>query len=182
MIYINLLPVRQVRARLRARNEVAIYLASVFVLLIALSMVAIDRLSVSDKLKSENVVLIKKKASYQDTINEINKLKKDKKTQQTKLNVITELKKTSQVSVHVMDEIANLTPQNRLWLQSMKLSENKLDVAGIALDNATIAQFMDSISTSTYFTNSALTKSSQTEVAGAKLKSFSLKIDVSTPK
>lgn len=182
MIYINLLPVRQVRARLRARNEVAIYLASVIFLLIGLSMFALNKISLSDNLKTENLVLTKKKASYQKTIDEINQLKKNKKIQQTKLNVITKLKKTSQVSVHVMDEIANLTPQNRLWLQSMKLSENKLDVAGIALDNATIAQFMDSISTSTYFTNSALTKSSQTEVAGAKLKSFSLKIGVTTPK
>jgi len=160
----------------------AIYFASIIFLLIALSMVAMNKLSITDNLKTENMVLTKKKASYQKTINEINKLKKNKKTQQTKLNVITKLKKTSQVSVHVMDEIAHLTPQNRLWLNTLKLSNNKLDVAGIALDNATIAQFMDSISTSTYFTNAALTKSSQKVIAGAKLKSFSLKIDVSTPK
>ena len=182
MTHINLLPVRQIRARLRVRNEVALYLASILFLMVALSMVALNKISVTDNLKTENVVLTKKKASYQKTLDEINKLKKDKKTQETKLNVIKKLKKGSQVSVHVMDELANLTPSNRLWLKTMKLSGKKLTVAGTALDNATIAQFMDSISASTYFSKAALTKSSQTVVAGAKLKSFSLKIGVKTPK
>jgi type IV pilus assembly protein PilN len=182
MTQINLLPVRQIRARLKLRNEVAIYLASIIFMLIALGMASLNTLSTIDNLKTENMVLIKKKASYQKTLDEITKLKKDKKTQETKLNVIKKLKKGSQISVRAMDEIANLTPANRLWLKSLKLSGGNLTVTGIALDNATIAQFMNSITASTYFRKVALTKSSQTVIAGAKLKSFSLKIGVKTPK
>ncbi|MEN8135177.1 MAG: PilN domain-containing protein [Thermodesulfobacteriota bacterium] len=182
MTHINLIPVRQIRARLQVRNEVAMYLASIIFLLIALGMFALNKISTSERLKAENVSLTKKKASYQKTIDEINKLKKDKKIQETKLNVIKKLKKNSQVSVHVMDEIANLTPSNRLWFKTMSLKGMRLNIAGTALDNATIAQFMNSISASTYFKKSALTKSSQTVIAGAKLKSFSLKVGIKTPK
>ena len=54
-----------------------------------------------------------------------------------------------------------------------KLTGKKLSVAGIALDNATIAQFMNSISASEYFSAATLSSSSQKVIAGAKLKSFS---------
>ncbi|MCK4837175.1 MAG: PilN domain-containing protein [Desulfobulbaceae bacterium] len=182
MTHINLLPVRQIRARLQVRNEIAIYLASIVFLLLALAMFSLNKISVSQGLQSDKAALTKERDHYQKYITETAKLKKDKKTQETKLNVIKKLKRTSQVSVHVMDEIANLTPANRLWLKTMSLSGAQLALAGTALDNATIAQFMNSISASTYFGKAALNKSSQTVVAGAKLKSFSLKIGVETPK
>lgn len=181
MIHINLLPVRQLRARLQARNEVAIYLASILFLLVALGMVTLNKISVVTALQSRNSVLSAKKASYQPIINEINKLKQDKITQETKLNVIKELKKGSQVTVHVLDELANLTPSKRLWLKTLTQSGENLSIAGIALDNATIAQFMNNISASEYFSGSELASSSQTVIAGAKLKSFSLKIGVTSP-
>lgn len=181
MTYINLLPVRQIRARLQVRNEVAIYIGAIVLLAVGLSLVALGKISVAERLHGENTVLVKKKASYQPILNEINKLKKDKQTQETKLNVIKELKKGSQVSIHVMDELVNLTPANRLWLNSMKLSAGSLNIAGIALDNNTIAQFMDSIAASDYFSVAELASSSQTVIAGAKLKSFSLKIGVKSP-
>jgi type IV pilus assembly protein PilN len=182
MIYINLLPVRQIRDRIRVRNEVAIYLASIIFLMIALSMVALNKIAVVNGLKSENVVLSKKKASYQPILNEIEKLKKDKTTQETKLNVIKTLKQGSQDSVHVMDEIATLTPAKRVWLKNLAMSGYSLRIEGIALDNATIAQFMNNIVSSDYFSGAELAKSSQTVIAGAKLKAFSLLIAIKPPK
>lgn len=178
MININLLPVRQIRKRLQVRNEVAIYFASIIFLLIGLSLVTLNKLSSIDGLKSENLVLTTKKASYQPILDEIEKLKKDKQEQETKLNVIKTLKKGSLVTVRVMDEIATLTPSKRLWLNSMTQSGNSLNVSGIALDNATIAQFMNNISDSAFLSGSELASSSQTVVAGAKLKSFSLGISI----
>ena len=181
MIHINLLPVRQIRKRLQVRNEVAIYMFSVIILMIFISLVALNKISQIDDLKGENQVLSKKKASYQPILNEIAKLKKDKKEQETKLEVIKKLKTGSQVTVHVMDELARLTPSNRLWLKNFRQSVAGLSIAGVALDNATIAQYMNSIANSDYFSGAELASSSQTVVAGAKLKSFSLSIGVASP-
>ncbi|MDF1578115.1 MAG: PilN domain-containing protein [Desulfurivibrionaceae bacterium] len=178
MIHINLLPVRQIRARLQTRNEVAIYLALVAVVLVFVSMAALNMISTVDQLQGQSKTLTAKKASYQPILNEINKLKKDKETQQTKINVIKSLKENSQVSVRVLDEMVNLVPAGRVWLNSLRQSGKSLDVSGIALDNATIAQFMNNISASEYFSGSELASSSQTVVSGAKLKSFSLKISI----
>jgi type IV pilus assembly protein PilN len=181
MIHINLLPVRQIRKRLQVRNEVAIYMASMLVLLLFINLVALNKISSINNLKGENQVLSKKKASYQPILNEIAKLKKDKKEQETKLEVIKKLKTGSQVTVHVMDELSRLTPSNRLWLGSLRQFGLGLTITGVALDNATIAQYMNNIVTSEYFSGAELASSAQTVIAGAKLKSFSLSVGVVSP-
>jgi type IV pilus assembly protein PilN len=181
MIHINLLPVRQIKQRLQVRNEVAIYCASlVFVIFAIGSVVLGQNLKIKD-LKAQNQVLNSKKESYQPILTEIDKLKKDKKEQETKLEVIKKLKTGSQVTVHVMDELAKLTPTNRLWLTSLTQSGVKANISGIALDNATIAQFMQSIGASDYFSGAELSQTSQTTIAGAKLKSFALAIGITPP-
>jgi len=178
MIHINLLPVRQIRQRLEVRNEIAIFFASVFVLVLLLAIVTGNKISTIADLKSENKVLSTKKASYQPILNEIEKLKKDKKEQETKLEVIKKLKTGSQTTVRALDKIASLTPTNRLWLKSLKQTGNSVDLTGIALDNATIAQYMKGMTNSEYFSSAELSKSDQTIIAGAKLKSFQLKINI----
>jgi len=157
-------------------------MASLLILLMFIGLVSLNKLSTVDSLKGENQVLSKKKASYQPILNEIEKLKKDKREQETKLDVIKKLKTGSQITVHVMDEIAKLTPSNRLWLNSLRQFGMGLSVAGVALDNATIAQYMNNIAASDYFSGAELASSSQTVIAGAKLKSFSLSVGVVSQK
>jgi type IV pilus assembly protein PilN len=181
MIHINLLPVRQIKQRLQIRNEVAIYGASLLVLFVAIGSAVLGQNLTINDLTSQNQVLTNKKASYQPILNEIEKLKKDKLEQETKLEVIKKLKTGSQVTVHVMDQLAKLTPTNRLWLNSLNQSGTDVKISGIALDNATIAQFMQSINESSYFSGAELSQTSQTTIAGAKLKSFAMTIGITPP-
>jgi type IV pilus assembly protein PilN len=182
MIHINLLPVRQIKQRLRVRNEVAIFLASMGLLTMLIISVAGGQIIKVNALSSENKILTAKKASYQPILEEIEKLKKDKKEQETKLDVIKKLKAVSQVTVRILDELAKIFPTNRLWLTSLRQSGNTMDLAGVALDNATIAQFMQNITESPYFSSALLSQAQQTAVAGAKLKSFSLSVGIEPPR
>lgn len=88
--------------------------------------------------------------------------------------MIGKLKKGSKVTVRVLDDLANLTPTRRLWLVSLDQKPGSLQLSGIALDNATIAQFMKSLNESPYFTDPKLSRSSLMVVGGRKLKQFSL--------
>lgn len=182
MIHINLLPVRQIKQRLRVRNEVAIFLASLGLLAMVLLSVAGGLILKVNALTGENKELTAKKASYQPILDEIEKLKKDKKEQETKLDVIKKLKTVSQITVRIVDELAKTFPANRLWLTSLRQSGTSMDLAGVALDNATIAQFMQSINGSSYFSSVALSQTQQITIAGAKLKSFTLQVGISPPK
>jgi len=178
MIYINLLPVRQIKKKIQARNKVLGMGISLLGVLAILGLVALVLGFKVGELKASIKDLTKEKAKYQTTINQIEKLKIDQKLLETKLNTISQLKKGSQLTVRVMDELANLTPSSRLWITKMTFNGSILKVSGIALDNATIADYMETIITSPYFRSAELSGTSTKGVSGRQLKSFSLTIPV----
>ncbi|KPJ99132.1 MAG: hypothetical protein AMJ60_06060 [Desulfobacterales bacterium SG8_35] len=178
MIHINLLPVKQIKKKIQARNRIfglGITFLAVLALLGVVGLVL--GFKVGD-LKADISGLQKEKAKYQTTINQIEQLQKDQSLLETKLNTISQLKKGSQLSVRVMDELATLTPASRLWLSSMSFNGTILRISGIALDNATIADYMETIISSPYFATAELSGTSTTAVQGRQLKSFSLTIKV----
>jgi type IV pilus assembly protein PilN len=178
MIHINLLPVRQIKKKIQARKHVFGLGITLLAILALLGVVALVLGFKVGELKASIATLNKEKAKYQTTINQIEQLKKDQALLETKLNTISQLKKGSQLSVRVMDELASLTPSSRLWLNSMSFNGSILRIAGIALDNATIADYMETIVTSPYFATAELSGTSTTGVQGRQLKSFSLTINV----
>ena len=178
MIYINLLPVRQIKKKIQARNRVFGLGATLLAVAAILGLFALVLGFKIDDLNASITALTKEKAQYQTTINQIEQLKKDRDLLETKLNTISQLKKGSQLSVRVMDELATLTPSSRLWLNSMSFNGASLRISGIALDNATIADYMETIITSPFFATAELSGTSTTGVQGRLLKSFSLTVNV----
>lgn len=178
MIYINLLPVRQIKKKIKARNKVIGMGITLLGVLVILGIVALVLGFKVGELNAKIASLKKEKARYQTTINQIEKLKKDQKLLETKLNTISQLKKGSQLTVRVMDELATLTPSSRLWINQMSFNGSVLKISGTALDNATIADYMETITTSPYFGSAHLSGTSTKAVSGRQLKTFSLTIQV----
>lgn len=182
MVRINLLPVKQIKKVLKARKEVIAFLLALLALSVLILGLAFTRVMLVNDLHAAINELKKEKNSYQSTINEIEKLKKDKATLETKLATIKKLKKGSHITVRILDEIANLTPANRMWLNSFNQTPDSLKLSGVALDNETIAQFMKLIKESPLFVDAELVNSSLVVVANRKLKSFSLTCSVTPVK
>lgn len=178
MITINLLPVRQIKRRNLARKKIFGMGVTLLIVLAVLGLAAMVLGFKIDDLNATISQLQQEKAKYQTTINQIEQLKKDQKLLETKLNTISMLKKGSQLTVKVMDEVARLTPSNRLWLSSMAFNGTVLTLNAVALDNATIADYMETILTSPYFVNVELSGTSNTGISGRVLKAFSLTINV----
>ena len=178
MIYINLLPVRQIKKKIQARKQIFGMVATLFGVLAVLGLIALLLLFKVDELNASIKSLNKEKAKYQTTINQIEKLKKDQKLLETKLNTISKLKKGSQLVVRVMDELARLTPSSRVWVNKMSFSGTSLKISCTALDNATVADFMEIIETSPYFVSAKLSSTTSKKIQGRNLKSFSLAIAV----
>lgn len=181
MIRINLLPIKQLKKRARLQREVVILAASFLAVLVVLGTISYAMSQKVSGLHNEIEALEKKKASYRPILNQIAKLQRDKKTLETKLKTIEQLKQGSQLTVRILDEVASRTPTSRLWLQSLKQSGAQLQLTGVALDNETIAQYMQQLNSSPFFNNIELANSSQTVIAGNKLKSFSLTFGVAPP-
>ena len=123
----------------------------------------------------------RRKKKYEAVNKKIKKIKKEQALLETKLGVIKDLKANSQLPVRVLDEIARLTPASRMWLKSFSLDQSSIILNGIALDNATIADYMKTLSDSPFFERAELKNSKQTIVANQKLKSYGMSIKINKP-
>lgn len=178
MIRINLLPTRQLKKRLRLRNEFFAFLGAVAAVLVLIGVVALSQTQTIANLKKTIANLNTERDRYQAVLKKIEAIKKQKADLDAKLAVIDKLKLNSQITVRMLDEIANLTPANRMWLQSLQLSASAIKLSGIALDNSIIAQYMKDLSGSLFFADPDLANSSETKIAEKKLKAFALTITV----
>lgn len=178
MIRINLLPVKQIKQRIRARQEIMALIVTFLVLLGVMALVGYRQTVRIADLQAETTRLTQEKQKFQTVIAEIERLKKEQAIIETKLSVIKGLKGASQLPARVLDEMANLTASDRMWLTSLDYTGPAITLAGTALDNATIAEYMEKIGKSGLFTGAELKNSSLTMVGNQKLKSFSMTISV----
>ncbi|MDR0477009.1 MAG: PilN domain-containing protein [Desulfobulbaceae bacterium] len=181
MWQINFLPVRQLKKREQAKGQLAVFLL-VFVLVGVMCAVAwlIQTKDINLE-RNRNAQLSKEKQNLQPKLTLIDKLNKDKEELERKSEVIEQLKKESSLTVRVMDEIASRVDGNRLWLISMAVTGGNVDLKGIALDNESIAQFMDDLKNSPFVRDVSLAESSQKSLAGRDLKSFTIACRVAPP-
>ncbi|MEJ2689118.1 MAG: PilN domain-containing protein [Deltaproteobacteria bacterium] len=181
MIRINLLPIKQIRQKAALRQQVMGFLCLFLLVLVSLAVTYQWQASTISSLNASIAKLNKEKGRYNKIIKEIAELKKTKNLLDAKVNAIKQLKEKSSLAVHIVDEVATRTPQDRMWLTGLTQNGSTLSLQGVALDNATIAQYMQSMEESPYFMNAELKNSSLTQVSGQKLKSFSMTLTIVVP-
>jgi type IV pilus assembly protein PilN len=174
MVHINLLPVRQIKQKVAARKELTTVFITFLLLLAALGAVGYFQNSTASKLQKDIVQLNNEKQQYAKTLKLIKQLEQDKALIEKQIAIIKQLKQSSSLTVHILDEVANRTPADRMWLTSLSQSGTDLKIAGMALDNRTIAKYMEDLKASPYITSVNLAGSSLKSYAGRNLKSFSL--------
>lgn len=181
MVHINLLPVRQIKQKAAAKKQLLTFFLSFLMLLGVLGLVGFFQASTASSIDHDIAELNKEKNRHAATLRLIKRLEKDKKTIETRISVIKQLKKSSSLTVHVLDETANIIPSERLWLTSLIQSGGTLQLSGMALDNRTIAKFMEDLRRSPFFKGINLVDSSLKSYAGRNLKAFSLSCAVGVP-
>jgi type IV pilus assembly protein PilN len=181
MLKINLLPIRQLKKRAQAARQLFGIVLLFVGTLAVLTTVGVIQAQRIDGLESDIVQLNKQKDSFAPTLKKIAELKKDKEEINRKTEIIKQLKTDSSLTVRVLDEVANKVDNQRMWLESLQQDKAALKLTGIALDDQTVAQFMDNLKASPFVQDVALSNSSQKAVAGTNLKSFELICTVSQP-
>lgn len=181
MLKINLLPVRQLKKRAKAKTQLFGMVFLFLLVLVALGGTGFLQVQKISTLKGEIADLQKIKKSYQPTLDKIDKLRKDSEELVRRTEIIKKLKTDSSLTVRTLDEVANRVDNQRMWLVSLRQQTSSLSLSGVALDNQTIAQFMDNLKESLFIRNVALTNSSLKVVSGRNLKSFQLNCKVAQP-
>ncbi|WP_163337866.1 PilN domain-containing protein [Desulfopila sp. IMCC35008] len=181
MLQINLLPVRQLKKRAKARYQIFSVLLLFLAFLAILGFIGFFQTQKVAALNETIAAIEKEKKSYQPILDKIKTIEAAKKELVRKTAVIDKLKADSSLTVRVLDEVANIIDNERMWLLTLNQQGGSLSLSGMALDNQTVAQFMDNLKLSPFITSVNLSNSSLKQVAGRDLKSFSLSCAVSQP-
>ena len=181
MLKINLLPIRQLKKRAKARSQIAagiVVFISVLVLLGLVGMLQAGRIST---LNDDIAAKTAEKKSFDKVVQELAELEKKRLDLNNKIQIINNLKSDSSLTVHILDEVSKLIDNNRMWLTTLNQRGGSLKLTGYALDNQTVAQFMDELETSPFIRTVSLNNSSLKQVSGTDLKEFALSCDVAMP-
>ena len=182
MIKINLFPFRAARIKENIRRQVTVYSLSVVFLILLLGVFPYNPysyLSLDKKLKSlreEKDDKEKNLDKFKDITVKIKKLDEDKADLKVKLKTIKDLEKGKAGPVKLLDDIAMSVPRDKLWLTRLAEEKGKLTLEGTAMDNETVADFMDSLKGTDSVTSVELVRTRQKNIKelDLNLKDFAL--------
>jgi type IV pilus assembly protein PilN len=86
--------------------------------------------------------------------------------------VIAQLESDRYAPVILMDTMTQVLVSKRMWFTNLSVSDTKVDITGIALDEKTVADFMVRLQDSGLFSNVELKSVKRTQVEKSNLKSF----------
>jgi type IV pilus assembly protein PilN len=143
MIKINLLPFRAARKKENIKRQISFYVLIVGLLLVFLSYNFLKLNSKLSSLQEEETDIQGQLVQLDKTIKEISQLEKQIKEIKAKLAVIKRLQAGKTGPVRLLEEISRAVPKDKLWLKSFKETKGSLTLEGTAMDNETVALFMD---------------------------------------
>jgi type IV pilus assembly protein PilN len=175
MIRINLLPFRAARKKENIRRQVSIFVLSLILVVI---LAAWFNYLLSDKVKSiENQIkdTTTQVEKYNKINHEIAEIRKKLDILNKKIKVIKSLDLTRKAPVELLNDMTQFVVEQQMWLTNLEEKAGIIKVAGIALDNPTIAEFMTRIqSTGKYVDVKLLSISQDTSVKTLQLKKFNI--------
>jgi Tfp pilus assembly protein PilN len=77
----------------------------------------------------------------------------------------------------MLDELTDLVPR-KLWINTFKESSKRVTVDGVAESGPVIADFLENLKSSKYFTNPVLSVVNSQEQEGLKLHKFTITFQV----
>ena len=181
MIRINLLPVRAAQKKEHLRSQIAILVLSVILSIAACAAVyaslsvKVSGVKEDIKTKQDEVVRLKK------AIGEVGRFKKLQEELRGKLDVLDELKAKRSGPVRLLDELSNAMP-DKVWIQSFKEKGGKISIAGLGLNEETVAEFLQRIEASPYYKGVELKVIEQKKQGGRTVQKFSIDCRIESPK
>ena len=174
MIRINLLPFRAARKKENIRRQVSIFLLSLAFLLIILFYYNWNLGHKIDGLNA-NIKQTKSELNKYDKINkEIAEIKNKLSNLKKKMAVMKTLESNRFEPTRLLDTMTQVTVPKRMWFTSLESKDNKVSIAGIALDNKTVADFMVRLEQTGLFSDVDLNTLKQRKVEKSNLKSFQI--------
>lgn len=178
---INLLPHREARRAADLRETMAVLFLG---LVVVLAGIFFSAQSVKSDLEMATASVVQLQADierYKPQQALVAEFKQQKKELQDKLDIIASLERARSGPVRVLDELSANTP-DRLWLTSISTKGKVIKLEGQSLDTGVVADFLRGLSSSPFFSNVDLDKTSGGNVVrGVRLVNFVIRADMESP-
>jgi type IV pilus assembly protein PilN len=173
MIRINLLPVRQLKRQALLRQQLYIFGAIMATVSIAVGFVwMMDRRALA-RLEAEQTELRANLERLKPIVDDVNALERREKLLNARIATIQRLRSNQRGPVRVLDELSRHLP-DQAWLEAIDESAGVYKVAGYALTNFAVADFLRNLQRSKEFTAVDLVSSEQAVIANHEIKKFSI--------
>lgn len=181
MIRINLLPVRAARKRENIRRQVSVFALCIVFTVSAMAYLAVFMTGTISDLTAKIEAAQRDLKGYQTAANRVKKIKSELQKLREKTDIIAKLEENRTGPVQIMDALTSLVVAERMWLTSLTQAGGKMDLAGVAMDNKTIADFMTRLENSPYFKVVDLISSKQIKLRkDKKFKQFTMTCQLSS--
>jgi len=182
MTRINLLPVQEARRAAGRRQEMALGALSIAVALFGFVVAHGWQQARVSAVNREIRRLTTELAAIQGPYADVTRIESHKQDLREKLRVIAELETKKVGPVRVLAGLSGATP-DKLWLTEFTDQNGSLRVAGMGVDEQTVADFLRRLATQPFFRSVDLDETSQVDQDGAKLKKFVIRaqLDYAAP-
>jgi type IV pilus assembly protein PilN len=174
MIRINLLPFRSTRKKENIRRQLSIFLLSLAFAVVAIFGIYFLLSSQVDDLNSRIASTQAELEKYDKINREIEEIKKKLDNLNKKLTVIRELEVSRYEPVRLMDTLAQVIIEKRMWFTALDAKADVVNISGVAMDDKTVADFMVRLEGSGLFSSVNLKTLRQVEIQKTNLKSFEI--------
>ena len=177
MIRINLLAVRELQAEITRRRELTIGGVVLGIALLALLAAHLLQSWHLSGLESELTQLRGDLQALSVKIKELGDLQNKIKEARGKNKIIDDLKKKKSGPVLVMENLAGAAPAT-LWLTDLQEAGGSLSLSGVAVDNKTVADFINGLEASKHFKGVELIETTEGSGPTAGFKKFAIRSTV----
>ncbi|MEJ5347199.1 MAG: PilN domain-containing protein [Desulfosoma sp.] len=176
MIRINLLPAEKKPVRSTARQYLLLYVLCVAVTGAAIGFVWYNQAGNIEKLQRRESELKAEAAKYAKYEKVLQDLTKQKELIQKKKEVIQGLERDRDKMARVLALLSLWVPADKVWFETVTVTGDKVDVAGIALSDESVAEFMRNLEQSPFVVRGSviLAYSKQTSLGDRKLRDYRL--------
>jgi len=174
MIRINLLPFRSDRKKENIRRQLSIFLLSVILALVVIFGINFLLGTQIDDLNSRITSTQAELEKYEKINREIEEIKRKLDTLNKKLAVIRDLEVSRYEPVRLMDTLAQVIVEKRMWFTALDVKTDVVNISGVAMDDKTVADFMVRLEGCGLFSAVSLKTLRQAEIQKTNLKSFEI--------
>ena len=175
MIRINLLPHRETKRKARQQQFSVLSGITLFLGIITVGAVHLMITGQIEHQESRNTYMTKQISVLDKQIDEIKKIRAQTQELLARKQVVETLQDNRSDVVHLLDQLVRLLPDG-VYLESIKQSNQVINLAGYAQSNARVSTLMRKLESSPWLGSPSLVEIKASEVNKSRLNKFNLNV------